>query len=99
MGMLAAECDYVIGVDTHRDTHTLVICDHLGAPVCERRLEANAIGYRRALALVRRHAPGTRAWAIEGVGAYGAGLARSLEQAGERVLEGPCPTEWCDFSE
>ena len=30
MGMLAAECDYVIGVDTHRDTHTYAICDPAG---------------------------------------------------------------------
>ena len=87
MGMLAAECTYVIGVDTHRDTHTLVICDALGAPILERRLGADAAGYRRALALVRRHAPGARAWAVEGAGSYGAGLTRTLIEAGERVLE------------
>jgi transposase len=34
-----------------------------------------------------RHAPGRRAWAIEGSGSYGAGLARFLSEHGEAVLE------------
>ena len=35
----------------------------------------------------RSHATGARAFAIEGTGAYGAGLARFLAEHGERVLE------------
>ena len=33
------------------------------------------------------HAAGRRAWAIEGTGSYGAGLARFLAGSGETVLE------------
>jgi len=37
--------------------------------------------------MARRHAPGRRAWALEGSGSCGAGLARFLSERGERVLE------------
>lgn len=56
MGMPAAQCDYVIGVDTHRDTHTLAICDHLGAQLYEGRIRAEGSGYRDALALAAERA-------------------------------------------
>ena len=87
MGMLAAECDYVIGVDTHRDTHTYAICDPAGGLLGEHRLRADGAGYRQAIALAGQRAPGVRVWAIEGAGSYGAGLARVLGGAGERVIE------------
>src|SRR5436190_4941583 len=48
---------------------------------------ANARGYRDLLRIACRHAPGRRAWAIEGTGSYGAGLARYLAGRGETVLE------------
>ena len=87
--MLADELDYVIGVDTHRDTHALaVVAAGSGAVVVvEAALAACPRGYRRALALARLHAGGKRAFAIEGTGAYGAGLARFLAAQGEHVLE------------
>ena len=49
-------------------------------------IPASRRGYRQALRLARRHAPGPRAWALEGLGSYGAG-ARFLCERGERVLE------------
>jgi transposase len=87
--MLADELDYVIGVDTHRDAHALVVvAARSGAVVVvEPALAACPRGYRRALALARVHAAGERAFAIEGTGSYGAGLARFLAAQGERVLE------------
>jgi transposase len=87
--MLADELDYVIGVDTHRDTHSLaIVAARSGGLVCvEPALSACPRGYRRALALAHAHAPGARAFAIEGTGSYGAGLARFLAERGERVLE------------
>jgi transposase len=86
--MLADEVDVVIGVDTHRDAHSLAaLCARTGAVLYETRVAAGAGGYRRALARVGAHAPGRRAWAVEGSGAYGAGLARHLAAAGERVIE------------
>jgi transposase len=86
--MLADEVDVVIGVDTHRDAHALgVVAAHSGAVIHEARIEASAGGYRRALRAVARHAPGRRAWAVEGSGAYGAGLVRFLQSRRERVIE------------
>lgn len=86
--MLTDELDYVIGVDTHAATHTLVIIDARSQRVGEQlALEANRPGFRRALRLARRRAPGCRVWAVEGTGSYGAGFTRFLADRGERVRE------------
>jgi hypothetical protein len=86
--MLADELDYVIGVDTHRDEHVLaVVSAPAGAVVARRRIAANGHGYREALRCAEQVARARRAWAIEGTGSYGAGLARSLSEHGEAVLE------------
>jgi transposase len=86
--MLADQVEAVIGVDTHRDRHVLaVVSAATGALVAEASVAADGRGYERALALARRHAPGRRAWAVEGSGSYGAGLVRLLVAHGERVIE------------
>ena len=86
--MLADRLDYVIGVDTHRDRHALaVIRGRDGARLVEGETGADEAGYAQALALAREHAPGRRAWALEGTGSYGKGLARLLEHHGELVCE------------
>src|SRR5262252_6140617 len=86
--MLADEFDYVVGVDTHRDAHALAIVHaRTGGAVGSAQVTASERGYARALRLAEREAPGRRAWAIEGTGSYGAGLARFLARRGERVLE------------
>jgi transposase len=86
--MLADELDYVIGVDTHRDEHVLaVITAPAGAVVACEAVRTDAHGYRTTLRLAARYAPARRAWAIEGTGSYGAGLARYLAERGETVLE------------
>jgi len=86
--MLADELDYVLGVDTHRDEHTLaVVTAPTGALVAGAAAAAAARGYRELLRVADRYAPGRRAWAIEGSGSYGAGLARFLADRGETVLE------------
>lgn len=86
--MLADELDFVVGADTHRDVHTLAAVQApTGGLVAEGAVEASGRGYRHALRFARAHAPGRRAWAIEGTGSYGAGLARFLGERGERVLE------------
>jgi transposase len=85
--MFAESVDVVIGVDTHRDSHALALVDAgLGVLVGEERIEANREGYRRALK-VASGCGQRRLWAVEGTGSYGAGLARYLQQRGERVLE------------
>ncbi len=86
--MLADELDYVVGVDPHRDAHALAIVHAgTGGAVGSAQVAAGERGYAQALRLVEREAPGRRAWAIEGTGSYGAGLARFLARRGERVLE------------
>jgi transposase len=86
--MLADELDFVVGVDPHRDRHALAIVRAAtGAALFELQVAASEHGYAQALCLAEREALGRRAWAIEGTGSYGAGLARFLAARGERVLE------------
>ena len=86
--MLADELDYLVGVDTHRDEHVLaVVAAPSGAVVARRAVGTNRSGYREAIRFADRCAPGRRAWAVEGAGHYGAGLARFLAERGETVLE------------
>jgi transposase len=86
--MLTDGLDYVLGVDTHRDEHVLaVVTAPAGAVVAGTAAPAHARGYRELLRVADRHAAGRRAWAIEGTGSYGAGLARFLAGRGEIVLE------------
>lgn len=74
-----------IGVDTHKDTHVAVALDTLGGELDECVIQATRAGYEQLLEWSRRL--GEPVFAIEGTGSYGAGLARYLEQAGERVHE------------
>jgi len=86
--MLADELDYVVGVDTHRDEHVLaVLAAPVGAVIARYAIGANPRGYREALRFVEQYTGGTRAWAVEGAGHYGAGLTRFLVGHGETVLE------------
>jgi transposase len=85
---MVADCvDVVVGVDTHRDRHALVLVDaRTGAPMASAEVVADRGGYREALRLVGK-ASSSRVWAVEGSGSYGAGLTRFLQARGERVLE------------
>jgi len=86
--MLADQLDYIVGVDPHRDSHSLAVVHVVsGAVVFESVINATSDGYAQALSLVDEQAPGRRVFAIEGTGSYGAGLTRFLTREGERVLE------------
>jgi transposase len=86
--MVADELDYVVGVDTHRDEHTLALVEApTGAVVAQRTITSNGRGYAQALRFAQEQAQGARVWALEGAGHYGAGLARYLSECGETVLE------------
>jgi len=87
MGMLAEQVDHVIGVDTHRDSHTAAVLDLTGGLVAGTTIPADAFGYKRVLAFGRSHAPDRRAWAIEGTGSFGAGLTTFLLEQDEWVVE------------
>ena len=86
--MLADQLDYIVGVDPHRDFHALAVVEVVsGVVVFEATVDANSDGYERALKLAGEHAPGRRAFAVEGTGSFGAGLTRFLTGHGEWVLE------------
>jgi transposase len=86
--MLADELDYVIGVDPHRDAHAFAVVHvRSGGVVFEASSAASGDGYAQLLRFADLHAPGSRVFAVEGTGSFGAGLARFLADRGERVLE------------
>ncbi len=86
MTMLADDVEFVVGVDTHKQAHTAAVVDRLGGVSETFEFAADPAGYRSVLARVAAHG-GTRMWAVEGTGSYGAGLTGFLQAAGERVVE------------
>ena len=79
------EWTVAIGVDTHKATHTAVALDRLGTQVGSCEIAASEAGY---LELVRwANELGEPAFALEGAGSYGAGLARLLAACGLPVYE------------
>ena len=86
MPMLADSAEVVIGVDTHKHTHTAaVVTAATGAMVAQATVPATPPGYRQLLELADQH-HGQRVWAIEGTGGYGAGLTRFLAAHAEQVV-------------
>jgi transposase len=86
--MLADELDFVVGVDPHQDAHAFAIVEvRTGVVVFEASAGADPAGYAAMFRSVQAHARGRRAFAIEGVGSFGAGFARFLVDRGERVFE------------
>jgi hypothetical protein len=86
MSMLADDHDVVIGVDTHKHTHTAAALNSTGAVLEQLTVPADPRGYRRMMTFGRRHGD-SRLWAIEGTGSFGAGLTTALLAHGERVVE------------
>ena len=87
MAMLADSVEVVIGVDTHKQTHTAaVVAAATGQARANLTVPATPDGYRQLLELADQH-HGQRVWAIEGTGGYGAGLTRSLAAHTEQVVD------------
>jgi hypothetical protein len=87
MSMLAELVEVVIGVDTHKDTHTAAVLDvRTGGVLARATVAADPDGYAQLSALAEQHS-GLRAWAMEGSGGFGAGLARHLAEQAELVIE------------
>jgi transposase len=79
--------DVVIGVDTHVAAHSAAAIDAgTGGVLGEVTVEATAEGYAQLVQFAGDHAV-LRAWAIEGTGGHGAGLARHLADLEEFVIE------------
>ena len=87
MTMLADQVDAVIGVDTHKASHTAAVVTPPGGATAHLTVSSDALGAKRVLAFARRHAPARRVWAIEGTGSFGAGLTTYLLEQGEWVVE------------
>ncbi len=82
MSMLAEQVEVVIGVDTHKHTHTAaVVTASTGAAIDELTVSTDPGGYDALVELADRHAT-PRVWAIEGTGSYGVGLASHLAGRG-----------------
>lgn len=83
--MLAEPLDVVIGVDTHKHTHTAAAVSPTGAVLERLTVNAGPKGYRQLIAFGARHQG--RLWAVEGTGCFGAGLTTALLARSERVVE------------
>ncbi len=89
--MLTEVVDVVIGVDTHVSTHSAaLVAAGTGGVVEDLTVAATGQGYVDLVDwaddMAEEH--GTmRAWAVEGTGSHGAGLARYLRERGELVIE------------
>ena len=74
------------GVDTHKDTHTLCLLDHMGRAIGTFRFAADAKGYDALAGKIG--GPATCVGVgVEGTGSYGAGLTRRLLELGYCVYE------------
>jgi hypothetical protein len=63
--MLAELVEVVIGVDTHKDTHTAAVVDaRTGAVLARATVPADPDGYAKLPALAKAHS-GLRAWAMD----------------------------------
>lgn len=76
----------VIGVDTHRDTHTAVALGPLGGRLGRTVIPTTPAGYRDLVRWAETLGE-VRCFGIEGTGSHGKALARHLLDAGHPVLE------------
>lgn len=86
---------WVIGVDTHTDSHAATLIDALGAVVAQTQVAATPDGYAELQDWAQALLPaGQRAfWAVEGTRSHGHGLTRHLLAAGHRVIEAVKPEQ------
>lgn len=85
MSTLGERFDYLVGVDTHKNTDTAALLAANGQLLHRVKVGTTTAGYHRLLSTVGQLAPGERIWAIEGAGNYGAGLTSYLLEQGEQV--------------
>lgn len=76
----------VVGIDTHRDSHTAVALNEVGGKLDQIVVGTDRSGYQQLL----KWAGGlgqVAAFGVEGTGSYGAGVASHLRLNGARVIE------------
>ena len=87
MTSLSEIVEVVIGAGTHVHTHSAAAVDaRTGGVLGELTVEAAPEGYQALMEFADAHSM-LRAWAVEGTGGHGAGLARLLSGRCEVVLE------------
>ncbi|MBA3488770.1 MAG: IS110 family transposase [Longispora sp.] len=90
--MLSDTVDAVIGVDTHRDTHSASLVNAVGGELATITVATNTEGYQQLLVWSHRYAPGTQiVWALEGSRSHGAGLLRFLRAENQNIVEANRP--------
>nr|WP_206641706.1 transposase [Nonomuraea polychroma] len=72
----------VIGIDSHKRTHTAVAVDEVGRKKGDRTVQARDHGHVQLLVWARKLAPEERVWAVEDVRHVAGGLVRDLLAAG-----------------
>jgi transposase len=79
----------LLGVDPHKDTHTVVAVDHAGRQLDQTTVAARTLGHGQLLGWARRRWPDDRVWAVEDCRHVTGRLERDLLAAGERVVRVP----------
>ena len=79
----------LLGVDPHKDTHTVVAVDHTGRQLDQTTVAARTLGHGELLGWARRRWPDDRVWAVEDCRHVTGRLERDLLAAGERVVRVP----------
>jgi len=89
MRMLSELVSQVIGVDTHKEAHTVAVVSSVTGGVSGIESHpASRSGYAGMVEFADGYSDASdRAWAIEGTGSYGAGLTAFLKDRGEWVIE------------
>lgn len=90
MAIVAHTHPFVIGVDTHARSHALsILASPNGEVLDDGQFPATGAGLARAVSWVARRTGGDSEalWVIEGIGTYGARLARKAADAGYLVVE------------
>ena len=75
-----------VGIDTHKETHTVSIVDELGRALRSAEFRADAVGYAMVAEAIGDPAE-CIVVGIEGTASYGAGLCRYLRERGYNVVE------------
>ncbi|MBC8508540.1 MAG: IS110 family transposase [Chloroflexi bacterium] len=78
--------DITLGVDSHKDSHTIYAVNAVGRPLDQVTVANDSDGYESAYQWASQQATARR-WGIENCGHFGRGLAQYLLGQGETVVE------------
>jgi transposase len=79
----------LLGVDPHKDTHTVVAVDQAGRQLGQTTVAARTLGHAELLGWACQRWPEERLWAVEDCRHVTGRLERDLLAAGERVVRVP----------